>query len=560
MADQNSKTCAYKDCKRDVNPHYRDSKYCIFHAPLDKKGSIEAFEQEWRKQKEKRDFNCRGYVFPIPLDFKGETFNEFVDFSHAVFEEEADFSKVDFKGIWMVGVGNICASFTKSEFKKHAIFNKAAFSNESYFNQARFIGRVDFVSTEFLNESSFTKAEFFGWADFYEAKFNWTDFTEVHFSRKANFTSTQFLQNTFFFDTKINGKVFFDGIKFKKNIFFDGIIITAPALLYFRNPKFEKSDKGNISASKIIFENVSFIPYRASFENIVLGDEWSKIGLTDKPAVIFRHCQLEDVYFSNNDMSIFSFYKSSFDKARFISNKYGKDDYNSDRVLLKKYDRENIILEERLLHHLRENIKNNKEEENIREKYSIEGLDDYKEIAGLYRRMKTALDYTKDFEEAGKFYFNEYEMKRRALKDDLRGKGILKNAFSKRPIYYLYKIFAGYGEKPLWSFIWFIFFSFLFAVAHLFNGFEITKDDIINYSFNPSSWNNIFKWQTIWDFIQAWFYSIFYILPRSYIPVARGDVAVSNIWDILLMFSNSVVLLIMILFIGIGLKRHFRRF
>ena len=117
----------------------------------------------------------------------------------------------------------------------------------------------------------------------------------------------------------------------------------------------------------------------------------------------------------------------------------------------------------------------------ILELYSLEDINSFDEIATLYRRFKVALDNTKDYEQAGWFYFNEYEMKRRAFKEQSKTKYF---------IYSFYKLFAGYGEKPLWSFYWFLILLMGFTFANLFSGIKLATGSIINYDFH-FSWNGL---------------------------------------------------------------------
>ena len=80
---------------------------------------------------------------------------------------------------------------------------------------------------------------------------------------------------------------------------------------------------------------------------------------------MFRYCQLEDVYFAGNNMSFFSFYKSNFDQARFVSCDWREE---KDSVLKLPYKRKNILFED----YLYSNIPQNKEEANECHRYEIQ--------------------------------------------------------------------------------------------------------------------------------------------------------------------------------------------
>ena len=65
MQKEELHTCEYEGCNLPINkPH--DNKFCIFHAPKERKGiTVEKFnEMIFQEKIEKNDFNFEGYVFP----------------------------------------------------------------------------------------------------------------------------------------------------------------------------------------------------------------------------------------------------------------------------------------------------------------------------------------------------------------------------------------------------------------------------------------------------------------------------------------------------------------
>jgi hypothetical protein len=60
-----------------------------------------------------------------------------------------------------------------------------------------------------------------------------------------------------------------------------------------------------------------------------------------------------------------------------------------------------------------------------------------------------------------------------------------------------------------------------------------------------------------WD---AFVFSVYRILPSSYIPYVRDFYVPPGFWGFIVPFFNTLILVILITFIAIGLKRHFRRF
>jgi len=200
--------------------------------------------------------------------------------------------------------------------------------------------------------------------------------------------------------------------------------------------------------------------------------------------------------------------------------------------------------------------------------YELEDLRGYQEIADLYRPMKTSFDRTKDYQQAGWFYFNEFEMKRLAFKSgsrDVKWYGYLQHKIHSF-LYYLYKILAGYGEKPSWSFIWFIVFTLVFTTAHLLSGLQDPSGMSINYDISITSHGikNLFSS----DFIKglkedvqiALVFTLYRVIPTGYLPYQELNFLPSGICGWFWSLLNSIVLILMLAFVAIGLKRHFRRF
>jgi hypothetical protein len=298
------------------------------------------------------------------------------------------------------------------------------------------------------------------------------------------------------------------------------------------------------------YDSVQFQPFGAYFEQI--RNESENAATNAAVYFLFRNCQLKDVYFTGNDMSLFSFYKSSFDESRFISSNWG---VSKERILwVFPFTRRNIMLEEEIFRGSLRNISDGSCTTNLRDKYSIEELNSYDEVAVMYRRMKAALDRSKDYQEASWFYFNEMEMKRLASKESLRDGGLSRRLFSRISIYNLYKILAGYGEKPVWSFIWFSVFATAFSLLHLINGLAFTGD-------GESHTIYLTNLRGIADVFTAIFYTLSRVLPVAYF---RHETllytAAGGNWGSILVIANTFSLLLLLIFIGVGLKRHFRRF
>lgn len=508
------KICKYKGCNEPVNsPH--DDERCVFHAQKKNKGiSDEKFNKriykkikkvsEFNKDKtalNSKEYNFKGYIFPG---------NIYIDTALLMNESNKIF---EFTGIVI---------FTKAEFKGNVEFSNVRFKCIVLSDGLKCSGTIQFDKVVYLKEADFTSSIF--------SKL--VVFNNCIFAKKTKLKFCLFKDDVHFLDNEVRDNLIFDSIKFEDNGEFR-----------FLKSRFNIDNYKNIQIS---FKNVIFNPFVAKFENIKIVNN-DKSNNTSLPVLIFRYCQLKDVYFVNNDMSLFSFYKSSFDEARFISSTW---DSEKDRIFCFPFDRRNVIAEERFLKQIDELEKDPDHVIRLRENYKIEDLNSPLDIAALYRQMKTALDSTKDFEQAGWFYFNELEMKRKKLEEDIENNnswftGNIKKIFSKYILYFLYKVFTGYGQKPMWSTGWFAF--FLLLVFTPLNYLIGVKPVVNDCELNP----------TIWD---SFVFSLYRILPTNYIPFARDFSVPNNIWGLIIPFFNTLILIILIIFIGIGLKRHFRRF
>jgi|GEM_PF-1077101 len=471
--------------------------------------------------------------------FKEAKFSETdVDFESTVFKSSITFfDKTVFE--------NCSISFRQTEFSEgSAIFQEAKFSGESIeFIKAKFSGGdANFINTEFnCKKIDFSQSEFTG--------------------GDALFNNAKFIGSLVMFDeAKFSHDIYFKDNEIKYGIKFPDIILGEKSTFYFQNPELliqEKDEKSEINAIRIIFESVQFNSFNTYFENIHSKSHLNSSNILDSPVLIFRYCQLKDVYFTNNDMFIFSFYKSSFDEARFISCNWGEQ---SDKIFKIKYNnRRNVIFEEYLYEKRKSLINEGKNITVLNNAYKIEDLKDYWAIAEIYRRMKTALDRTKDFPESGWFYYNEFEMRKLALKDK-KNKNVREKCFLF--VHKIYRSIAGYGQMPIRSLIWFGLLLFLiFSPLHLLSGFK-KGEDIINYKIAISydGLNNFLSLQTLKNFGISLLYTFSHVIPINYFPYQKFGFSALTTYGIFLSLFNSLSLIILVIFIAVGLKRHFRRF
>jgi uncharacterized protein YjbI with pentapeptide repeats len=583
--------CQYGDsgCTREIRS--ADDSLCVFHAPSNKKLILPSqFNRLIVEQIRKKDYDFEGYIFPAGIAFSGLTFDSHTSFKNAIFEGNV----IDYENFSKAGE---CANFEDCEFKDDAIFEGVQFKGGSVnfensifhknvsFNDSKFPKgftnfyniqihgkRADFSSTEFLGEFvSFSKAQFlcdesvfwgsiFSGGDIYFSQSEFkgdVDFKEVKFTGgHTNFEEAKFLRKVQFLSNEFSGDIRFRNNKICRGITFDGILFSHNSSFYFQNPDlscYEEKIKNQQDIAPIKFLHIRFNPFSSFFQDIKIkkSDEFAKSG---NPLILFRYCQLKDVYFNNSDLSVISFYKSSFDNARFISCSWCK---KRERWYLFKYTRNNILLEEQAYEYV---MHDPASQNTYDQTYELRDLN-YQEIASLYRQMKFALDRSKDYQNAGCFYYNEYEIKRKALISSVHPK--IKRIFKGRYLLYcMFRKLAGYGERPLWSFLWLIGFAWLFAFLHLFLGTIKYKDQIINYDWAlPKYWiQTACSSEFRSDLVIVFVYSLTRIIPLNYFPNNQSLPFPEGVFGLLLSVLNSIFLLIMVTFTGVGLKRHFRRF
>ncbi len=665
--------CLYRDCQRGS---LQGEQYCIFHAPVDRKGcSVGEFTLSvYQELRHRGGGNFEGCVFPDAIDFDGhlnhppfvfkdarfhghvnfarQSFREEVNFDNAVFEDGVSFKSahfpkdVSFKNTVFSkpkatdAAFNPCIDCTGTTFEGQADFSGARFLNgDAEFREAKFLGikavfkkcrfdvpdRISFLASEFnVRKANFDEAYFAartvdfegckfhkGWVSFYKAilsadrvKFNGarfsgevTSFMECQFLKgRTSFESSVFAGKADFNGSKLGGsRVYFAECQFEGNtVSFDSAELVADRVAFYRcrfsgNVEFYRNSIGKylrfreISFSeraafrlsrptfsgfdrpppRIVLSHINFNPFSTIFENVHPTGNLTLSTRTVRSCVVFRYCSLKDVYFSNNDMGLFSFFGSVFfEESHLVSNEWLEVKEPILRSFPIRYERRNLILEENLYDALNDEAVSDGERRSLRVYFKLHLLRSRRDVESMYRKLKTSSDRSKDYHAASWFYFNEFEMKRRHLKDCrglTNGRG-RKLAISGRLwLYSSFKLFAGYGDKPVWSLAWFGAFTVLFSVLHLLRGVQVPAKGSIDYDL---AWDLPNLQELISDFGYSFLFSLYHIIPVSYLPYQRGEYVPLQLEfsDLALAFCNTVVLLILVVFIGVGLKRHFRRF
>ncbi len=554
-------------------------------------------------------------VFEQKVDFRSARFRAGCIFVRSEFKKEADFRLARFKPSNNEQQEHaICADFRRVTFQSDATFNKALFlGGAAKFDRATFSGdSTNFMSCRFRGHKvksselvdsrayelrnrtyeicavfeechfdgrfvSFSQAQFErGLVNFQYSQFNcesvafvYSRFSEgvvtfvgVDFHEcSVNFTCAKFLcSQVDFYGHDIDGNLIMQDVEISSDISFDNVRFKDGSRFVFSDPTFLKS--GN-KWPRILFKRVHFNPFLTYFENFSFQSELPVNDISLQPTVLLRECALRNVYFVNNNMGLFSFFTCPFfEEAHFVSPLWM---IRSERLvswLWIPFKRKNQLMEEQLLSERLQTYSDVNDDEV--DYYETKLLTKHWQVAELYRRMKTAADRIKDYNMASWFYFNEFEMKRMELLQKYKDKehvlGRLRRRFlsPRLWLFNLYRVLAGYGEKPIWTITWFSFSTIIFALLHLFNGFS-DRDKSINFDMcvDLPNLSNLDS-----DMFSSLLFSLYHLIPLSYFrygtkrfaPEALGNC------DVLLSLTNSVVLIMLLVFVGIGLKRQFRRF
>jgi len=255
--------------------------------------------------------------------------------------------------------------FNHCNFQK-ANFIEAIFSAEAIFTRATFSAEANFSSTTFKGKVDFTLATFSA-----EAQFYYTTFKE------AIFNNTTFKEESILIGATFSAEANFSGSIFKGKV--DFTLATFSAITYFTRATF--SAEANFS-STTFKENTYF--HRPTFSDATYFSGkfqgWSYFNYVSfgKP---------NEVRFEIEDMSLVSFMNTDITRIRFS----GKTRWSKDGQF-------KVI-----------------EEENLEK-----ALDTYKEIESnleeilsVYRNLRENYEFRRRYDEAGKFFIREMELKRK---------------------------------------------------------------------------------------------------------------------------------------------------
>jgi uncharacterized protein YjbI with pentapeptide repeats len=349
-----------------------------------------------------KPLECFGYYLP-DINFanllEGKSIAQPIYFMEAIFYKEADFTNVNFpkeasfwyatfsKGAYFGATFSKEADFTGATFSEGAEFSEAKFSEGADFLKAGFSKHTSFSEATFSKASVFSEAKFSKEADFTGATFSeGADFSEVTFFEKASFHGTNFSKHTSFFETTFSKDVDFETATFKG---------------------------ADFTGAKFLAE--------CRFLNTQFGGETR-----------FRYTLFEQqnkVVFDNSILAKVSFADSDITKIRF-----------GDKIRWGGKDKFMIMDEEEL----RNKAKGNEKKETNDEENSMEL------VLSVYRNLRENYEFRLRYDDAGKFFVKEMELKRKFREIETEnGTEIKANCWFRRhfSLTGLYYHLSNYGES-----------------------------------------------------------------------------------------------------------------
>ena len=381
----------------------------------------------------------------------------------------------------------------------------------------------------------------------------------VSFPKGADFSNA-----TFAGDAHIAMPEFGGDVSFIDNEFMGAIRISRPKFaggsnFYFRTPAFV----GVGGDSLIEFADADF-PIDRSYFRIVRGlaDQSSKLVA---PRLLLRSCALQGIFFENCDFNLFSFYSSAgFAEAHKSNCRWPMTKDKLFGVFVD--ERLHVAAEEWVVGRMMEMRSRGESAEEFCKHLSVPVEFGWHEVGVLYRKQKVSSDASKDYETASWLYYNESEMKLRSL---LNRNGTNPSKLSRlqsllRPfalswqdvpsklvsaIIGIYKYWAGFGERPVRSVLWFLAATLGFGALYSTIGLR-----------TPYEGAGHAGWFT--GTLLGGLYALLRLIPTGYMPgfADQWHLESHGVLATVVSLLNLLVLTLLLVFIAIGFKRRFRRY
>lgn len=333
------------------------------------------------------------------------------------------------------------------------------------------------------------------------------------------------LNNLEFKDVKFNDSFFIKGSKIENTFTISNTVFNGDSyfgymeddIIYFRGQTLIDSEfNANCSFSNIIFDKLDFYS-KKQIENVI---EFNNLDF--KEHGYFRNLRMNENYiFKNCNLKECSFLYSTFNKVIFSSCDFGDyvlhDDKNS--KIFNKRD-------------------NKSEKDRIKLTAHYTGFD----VINEYRMFEMNFDYYKQFEIAGFFHVNKFNLERKVLPCNY-----------KWFLLTLYKYSSNYGESYKISSIWFFIIFLVFSIIYLFTGIHYINgnNDVIIYYFKEA---NRFCYLNDWGC--GLLYSLINSIPfKKSLDYLNNGSIITNVISIFQIIIQSILITLFI----IGIRRKFKR-
>ena len=445
-----------KKQETEQNNNWNDknkNNYCLYHSHNDEKGDyfynhindkininnknvkdgisllkkLELSESERiKRENEIRNNSCidfEGYYFPGNTDFSTYNFLASLICVNAIFKGEVQFHRTKFFGL---------ANFSLAEFTEKTLFSWAVFREYAQFNGTTFLNDFHSFSIEFHNIASFSGANFNGKADFMLAKFfDRANLNEIKFNSEVIFSGARFNNDTTFINT-----LFLNNVDFSLSTFLKALDFTDSAFFF----------------GKVLFNNSKFSNDEAFFNNTIFNCK-----------VLFHRQVLKGVRFTGCYLGSASFYGSDVRDAVFINSSWNRsflekqiEKLNKDERIEKSISvldinkkpprtkRRAILFDEKSYRFCEKTNNDSGKNESESSNPELDPL----YLEHLYCQFKLAMDRNKMYGLANDFYYGEKLMETKRLREE--------HSYLKWAFLWLYRLLAGFGNRPLWAISWLI--------------------------------------------------------------------------------------------------------
>lgn len=533
------KKCSYKGCMYETQSPL-DNQFCLFHSER-KFGSNQDFVESLFEHL-RSSFDMSGFRFKhaVVINFQSAQLEGQLKFHDCHFQDQVLFKNFNLKGE---------LDFNNCEFEKRAMLQHCNIDQLIHkpksppLRGAIRITKCRFKDDFYLHGIGLKNASIYAFESEYTKEFVYQasqmDGLSILVFRENIYKKIRFhnskIRNVNFDSCQINGDADFQGLEYiDSGISFKRINFGDSSSFQFKGGRFigENTPKSSL----VGFSETIFPPYRSQF--LDFGSDGS-----NRPKLVldFKRCVLTGVYFVGCDLGVISLNSSRFDQAIFLNctwfNLKQKFPLN-----LVKHSRRGIIYEERLLR--------NETNQNSSE-VSIE------EVINVYSILKTSFDSQKRYFDAGEFYLNENELRRKLFLKEKR--------LSNYIIVSLISFLTGYSQRPFRALLFWFLSLIMFSLYNLYLGITVSSEGQIILAVEPHT-NFGLRYlldSSFWEnFESSSVYSLSKIIPfnllRSYeySIVPNGN---SN-WILIRSILFSFFSILMLGSFTIGIRRLLRRF